>query len=87
MVFLRLVRSLTTYTVANLLIHLYAVHAFQDSKSDAEAPHANGAPNGYARVDHRVRDAEEFELEGLTDDEDDGESLHKEGRTNGHVAL
>ena len=47
----------------------------------------NGAANGYARVDRRVRDAEEFELEGLTDDEDDDESRHKEGRTNGHVAL
>lgn len=75
-------------TVANLLIHLYAVYAFQDTKGDAEAPLANGAPNGYARVDRRVRDAEEFELEGLTDDEDDDEPLvQKEGRTNGRVAL
>lgn len=47
----------------------------------------NGGANGYARVDHRVRDAEEFELEGLTDDEDDDEPRHKEGRINGHVAL
>jgi hypothetical protein len=47
----------------------------------------NGGANGYARVDHRVRDAEEFELEGLTDDEDDDEPRRKEGRTNGHVAL
>lgn len=46
----------------------------------------NGGANGYARVDHRVRDAEEFELEGLTDDEED-EPRHKEGRINGHVAL
>lgn len=75
------------FLFANLLVHLYAVHAFQDSKTDSEAPHANGAPNGYARVDHRVRDAEEFELEGLTDDEDDDAPLHKESRTNGHVAL
>lgn len=80
--------SLISSLVANLLIHLYAVYSFQDSKVDAEAPHANGAPNGYARVDRRVRDAEEFELEGLTDDDDDDEPLvHKEGRTNGHVAL
>ncbi|KAF3035931.1 hypothetical protein E8E12_004948 [Didymella heteroderae] len=75
------------FLFANLLIHLYAVHAFQDSKTDAETPHMNGGANGYARVDHRVRDAEEFELEGLTDDEDEDEPHHKEGRTNGHVAL
>ncbi|KAH6622434.1 hypothetical protein C7974DRAFT_362962 [Boeremia exigua] len=76
------------FLFANLLIHLYAVHAFQDEKADAEAPHTNGAANGYARVDHRARDAEEFELEGLTDDEDeDDEARHKEGRTNGRVAL
>lgn len=64
------------------------MYAFADSKTDAEAPHANGAPNGYARVDHRVRDAEEFELEGLTDDEDDDDEARlKEGRTNGHLAI
>lgn len=79
--------SLTAHAVANLLIHLYAVHAFQDAKTDAEAPHANGTTDGYARVDHRVRDAEEFELEGLTDDDDDDEPRHKEARTNGRVAL
>ena len=78
---------LTFETVANLLIHLYAVHSFEVSKNDAEAPHVNGNANGYARVDRMARDAEEFELEGLTDDEDDDEPLHKEGRTNGRVAL
>lgn len=78
---------LTFETVANLLIHLYAVHSFEVSKNDAEAPHVNGNANGYARVDRMARDAEEFELEGLTDDEDDDEPLQKEGRTNGRVAL
>lgn len=78
---------LTFETVANLLIHLYAVHSFEASKNDVEAPHVNGNGNGYARVDRMARDAEEFELEGLTDDEDDDEPLHKEGRTNGRVAL
>lgn len=84
---LRTVVDLTI--VANLLIHLYAVFAFdQDSKGDIETSHVSEAPNGYARVDHRIRDAEEFELEGLTDDEDDDSSLvHKEGRANGHVSL
>lgn len=85
--FITCTQLLTFETVANLLIHLYAVHSFEVSKNDAEAPHVNGNANGYARVDRMARDAEEFELEGLTDDEDDEEPLHKEGRTNGRVAL
>ena len=85
--FITCMQLLTFETVANLLIHLYAVHSFEVSKNDAEAPHVNGNANGYARVDRMARDAEEFELEGLTDDEDDEEPLHKEGRTNGRVAL
>lgn len=62
-----------------MLLHLYYVHAWgKDSKEDAEAPRANGMPNGhvngYARVDHRVRDAEEFELDGLVSDDEDEDS-------------
>ena len=59
-----------------MLVHLYAVHAWdKNSKEDAEAPrtngYANGHANGYARVDNRLRDAQEFELEGLDSDEDE----------------
>lgn len=62
-----------------MLLHLYFVHAWgQTTKTDAEAPRGNGTPNGmangHARVDRRVRDAEEFELEGLMSDEEDIES-------------
>lgn len=58
------------FLFVNLLIHLYAVHVWgENAKGDAEAPRANG--NGYARADRRVRDAEEFELEGLVSDDDD----------------
>ena len=71
-----------------MLIHLYAVYTWeQDDKADAEAPltngHANGHINGYTRVDRRVRDAEEFELEGLDSDDDDEDSsrLNKEPRS------
>lgn len=74
--------------VVNMLIHLYAVYAWgQDDKADAEAPlangHANGHINGYTRVDRRVRDAEEFELEGLDsdDEEDDSPRMNKEHRS------
>jgi len=60
-----------------MLIHLYAVHNWgETSKADAETPRANGVANGHVRAaDHRaLRDAEEFELEGLISDEEDAES-------------
>jgi hypothetical protein len=76
------------FLFVNMLIHLYAVYTWgQDDKADAEAPltngHANGHINGYTRVDRRVRDAEEFELEGLDSDDDDEDSsrLNKEHRS------
>jgi len=59
-----------------MLIHLYAVHAWgQHSKADAEAPRVNGMVNGHARTNSRIRDAEEFELEGLMSDDDGAEPL------------
>lgn len=69
--------------VVNMLIHLYAVYTWeQDDKADTEAPHMNGHANGYSRVDPRIRDADEFELEGLeSDDEDSDLSYGKESRT------
>lgn len=73
-------------TVVNMLVHLYAVHAWgENSKEDAEAPrrngYANGHANGYARVDNRVRDAHEFELEGLdSDDDEESSAKRKEQR-------
>lgn len=70
--------------VVNMLLHLYAVHAWgQTTKSDAETPRTNGMANGhadrrtndYARTDRRIRDAEEFELEGIDSDDEDDEAL------------
>ena len=58
-----------------MLIHLYAVHAWGQTKSDSETPRANGTAGGYARADGRVRDAEEFELEGLVSDDDDDDAV------------
>jgi hypothetical protein len=69
-----------------MLLHLYAVYAWgETSKSDTEAPRANGLPNGHAngyiRADRRVRDADEFELAGLDSDDDEDTPLHnKESR-------
>lgn len=52
-----------------LLLHLYAVHALP---VDENAPKMNGTANGHA-VDGRLRDAEEFELEGLMSEDEEGE--------------
>ncbi|OCK81771.1 hypothetical protein K432DRAFT_350365 [Lepidopterella palustris CBS 459.81] len=64
------------FLFVSMLLHLYAVSALgEHSKIDPEAPRANGIPNGHPRaVDRRVRDAEEFELEGLISEDDDAES-------------
>lgn len=69
--------------VVNMLIHMYAVYSsVEDDRADVEAPHMNGHASGYSRVDPRIRDADEFELEGLDSDEDsDLTYAHKESRT------
>lgn len=56
-----------------MLLHLYASYAWP---LDATQPKltANGGLNGHVgHVDRRVRDAEEFELEGLMSDDEVGE--------------
>ena len=66
-----------------MLLHLYSQHA------NPGKPAINGGPaatlpgvNGHA--DYRIRDAEEFELEGLmTEDEGDGSPGRK--KENGRV--
>ncbi|KAF2678993.1 hypothetical protein K458DRAFT_394402 [Lentithecium fluviatile CBS 122367] len=67
------------FLFVNMLIHLYAVHVWgETTKSDTETLRANGRPNGHARPDPRVRDAEEFELEGLISGDEDAEPLESE---------
>lgn len=63
-----------TMIVVNMLLYLYAVNSEPASlKLDPEHGHQNGhLTNGHARQNHeRVRDADEFELEGLTSEDDD----------------
>ncbi|KAF1998881.1 hypothetical protein P154DRAFT_523714 [Amniculicola lignicola CBS 123094] len=69
------------FLFVNMLLHLYAVSAWaENSKMDDETPRINGHVNGhvngngYARVRPRVSDAQEFELEGLTSDEEEEDS-------------
>lgn len=61
-------------TVVNMLLYLYAVNSEPASiKLDPEHGHQNGhLTNGHVHPTHeRVRDAEEFELEGLTSEDED----------------
>lgn len=82
------------FLFVNLLIHLYAIHAWPPAPvikddGDAEARAMNGGiANGHVRGDRRVRDAEEFELEGLiSEDEREDEAHEGKGKTNGAVRV
>ena len=70
-----------------MLLHLYASYAWPLDTAQPKAM-ANGGVNGHAgHVDRRVRDAEEFELEGLMSDEEaaDGAATPVSKDTNGTV--
>ena len=61
-----------------MLLHLYATHAWP---ADAKVNGVNGhAVNGHVVDGRRVRDAEEFELEGLMSDDDDDATPKPERR-------
>ncbi|KAF2142969.1 uncharacterized protein K452DRAFT_225841 [Aplosporella prunicola CBS 121167] len=80
------------YLFVNMLLHVYATYAWPEStKPDPESGRPNGIPNGHARghahtrsMEQRLRDAEEFELEGLISDEEAETPTTKE-TTNGHA--
>lgn len=71
-----------------MLLHLYAAYAWPLDSTQPKAL-ANGGVNGHAgHVDRRVRDAEEFELEGLMSDDEvaeDGAATPVSKNTNGTV--
>lgn len=79
---------LTHCKVVNMLIHLYAVHAWPEKTTKAVDPEsvpqtpnghiANGRlPIGRVRPERTVSDAEEFELHGLISDDDDDDDDHE----------
>lgn len=78
-----------------MLLHLYAVYTFPVDKA-AAAPRMNGNDhqNGHVRLGgnlgdaQRLRDAEEFELEGLMseDEETEGEATPRMKKPNGGLA-
>ena len=74
--------SFLLFLFVSMLLHLYASYAWP---LDAQSKNlANGGLNGHVyagQVDRRVRDAEEFELEGLmSEDEVSEESAGAVGR-------
>ena len=73
-----------------MLLHLYASYAWPLDPTQPKVM-TNGGLNGNVRhVDRRVRDAEEFELEGLMSDDDEvaggGGATSTSKRVNGTVA-
>lgn len=67
-----------------MLLNLYATHAWPvDSKANHEALNGAALGNGRPVDGRRVRDAEEFELEGLMS-EDNEDS--RPGKENGHAS-
>lgn len=76
-----------------MLLHLYAVHAFPVDKAAAPRMNGNAQGNGQIRPGgsmgdaQRLRDAEEFELEGLMseDEETEGEATPKMKKSNGRL--
>ena len=57
----------------NVLLHIYASYVWPVDRNPVVLPKMNGRANGHMRGDsQRLRDAEEFELEGLMSDDEDG---------------
>jgi hypothetical protein len=66
--------------VVNVLLHIYAVHAWPNSESTTQDgpvySNLNGNVNGRARSNsQQIQDAEAFELHGLISDDEEGPSM------------
>lgn len=66
--------SFLLFLFVNMLLHLYAYYVWPIDRNPVVLPKMNGRANGHIRGDsQRLRDAEEFELEGLMSEDDDGD--------------
>lgn len=65
--------SFLLFLFVAMLLHLYASHAWplEPASTKGEMAGANGAPRMNGHIERRMKDAEEFELEGLMSDDDD----------------
>jgi hypothetical protein len=72
------------FLFVNMLLHLYAVNALPAiPQKDIERPPRLPRMNGHRTTDSRqIRDAEEFELEGLMSEDEEPESPSTLGRNN-----
>lgn len=73
------------FLLTNVLIHIYAVNTSAPPvpPKDGETPARIPRMNGHNHTDSRqIRDAEEFELEGLMSDDESPESPSTLGKNN-----
>lgn len=65
--------SFLLFLFVAMLLHLYASHAWplDAATKNEETAEANGAPRMNGHIERRMRDAEQFELEGLMSDDED----------------
>ena len=67
------------FLFVQVLVNLYASYAWPLNPAVATKKDgmegANGAPIANGHMDRRMRDAEEFELEGLMSDDEDGPAI------------
>ncbi len=84
--------SFLLFLFVSMLLHLYATYTWPidvpKSKLTASREVANGHVPGQS-VDRRVRDAEEFELEGLMSEDEEGENgtpADGRGKENGVIS-
>ena len=65
--------SFLLFFFVNVLLYIYASYVWPIDRNPVVLPKVNGRANGHLRGDsQRLRDAEEFELEGLMSDDEDG---------------
>jgi hypothetical protein len=76
--------AFVVFLFVNMLLHLYAVNASPAvTPKDIEVLERIPRMNGHARSESRtIRDAEEFELEGLMSDDEHPETPSTVGRNN-----
>lgn len=83
--------SFLLFLFVSMLLRLYATYAWPIDVSQSKLQTNGGISNGHVlgqSVDRRVKDVEEFELEGLMSEDEEGENgspLQGRGKENGVI--